>query len=88
MTEFGIEPSEGCVAIEFLEQETASHARPAPVATDESDALLATCVGVGRGVDACKRGDTVKVRPYARNGVKLGSNVVMVEAYCVLGLAS
>jgi hypothetical protein len=88
MSALGIEPAEGYVAIEFLDGEDADpadHARPAPVSNDENEALMAMCVGVGKKVTTCKRGDTVLVRPYARNGIRVGDNIVLVEAYCVVG---
>lgn len=87
MTAFGIEPAEGYVALEFLEPEIQTHERAKPVSSDESDAILALCVGVGSQVTVCQRGDTVKVRPYSRQGIKVGDNVVLVEAYCVIGKA-
>jgi hypothetical protein len=84
MTAFGLEPGEGYVALEFLDPEPTSHARPKPVDNDDIDAIPALCVGIGRDVSVCQRGDTVMVRPHARNGVKVGSNVVLAEAYCVV----
>lgn len=88
MTALGIEPAEGYVAIEFLDGEEKSgqsNASATPHAQDENEALMAMCVGVGKKVTTCKRGDTVLVRPFARHGVRVGENVVIVESYAVLG---
>lgn len=86
MTALGIEPAEGYVALEFLDgEDRGDHSRPAPVSSDENEAIMAMCVGAGKKVSVCKRGDTVLVRPYARHGIRVGENVVLVEAYCVVG---
>jgi hypothetical protein len=91
MSPLVIDPAEGYVALEFLEDEAQEAERAdydAPNSDDYSEAVFAVCVGVGKKVTVCKRGDTVIVREYARQGVHISDDVVLVEAYCVLGIVS
>jgi hypothetical protein len=89
MSNLVIEPAEGMIALEFLDDEKQEETRPkydAPPSSDAyNEAVFAICVGVGKKVTTCKRGDTLVVRAYAREGVRVSDDVVIVEAYCVLG---
>jgi hypothetical protein len=89
MSSLVIEPAEGMVALEFLDEEKQEEERSGydapPSSDDYNEAVFAICVGVGKKVTSCKRGDTVLVRAYAREGVHVSDDVVLVEAYCVLG---
>jgi hypothetical protein len=89
MSNLVIEPAEGMIALEFLDDEKQEETRPqydAPSSSDDyNEAVFAICVGVGKKVTNCKRGDTVVVRAYARHGVKVDDDVVIVESYCVVG---
>ncbi len=44
---------------------------------------LATCEGAGRDVTICKRGDTVVVDKWARQGINIGDDIIIAAAYCV-----
>jgi hypothetical protein len=89
MSNLVIEPAEGMVALEFLDDAKQETTRPnydAPSGSDDyNTAIFAIVVGVGKKVTNCKRGDTVVVRAYAREGIKVDDDVVIVEAYCVVG---
>lgn len=67
-------PSGSNVALEFLDDDEQS---------DENECLYAMCVGVGKDVKSCKRGDTVIVDKWAREGLKVSDTVVLCESYCV-----
>lgn len=81
MTSLGWEPAEGYIAIELLDTDAPGRM---PHSSDEHDSLRALCVGAAGDVTVCKRGDEIRVRPYARNGVRMGESIVLVEAYCVV----
>lgn len=90
-----IEPAEGYVALEFLDDYEAeektdpgagSSGAIGPAVEDYNNVCFAMCIGVGKKVTSCKRGDTVIVRKYAReNGIKVSDDVMLVEAYLVVG---
>ncbi len=44
---------------------------------------LATCEGVGKNVTVCRRGDTVVVDKWARQGINIGGDIIIAAAYCV-----
>lgn len=69
-------PSGSNVALEFLDSDDDQP-------NDENDCLYALCVGVGKDVKSCKRGDTVIVDKWAREGLKVSDTVVLCESYCV-----
>lgn len=88
MTNLVIEPAEGFVALEFLDDEKQDEERnqyAEPGSDSYNEALFAVCVGVGKKVTVCKRGDTVVVRAYAREGIHVSDDVVLCESYCVVG---
>lgn len=67
-----IEPGAAQVAVKFL----------GPESTAETS--LAICVGVGKDVSVCKRGETVSVQRYARHaGIKVSDETVICEEYLV-----
>ncbi len=87
-----VEPAEGMVALRILEDvdgdeedaKVSPQAVPYPTAEPiYNEALIALCVGAGRKVTICKRGDTVLVDKWARNGLHIDDDTVVVEAYCV-----
>jgi hypothetical protein len=91
MSALQIEPAEGLFALEFLDDEeeeteeqnqTAQTPYPEPTPREGCFAIV---VGVGKKITGYKRGDTVIVDSYARNGLKIGNNVVLVESYLVKG---
>lgn len=86
MSEMKIEPAEGYVALEFIEDEPESRPSPQAGSGASNETCFAVCVGVGKKVTVCKTGDTVVVRSYAReNGLKISDDVSLVEAYLVVG---
>lgn len=85
MANMQIEPAEGMVALEFLDdgdEKTESY-RNDP--GEASEGIFAMCVGVGRDVKRCKRGDTVIVDKWAREGMKVGDGVILVDQWAVKG---
>lgn len=84
----GIQPAENMVALRFLddlseEDDSEPTSGALPTYPTQSKAVAAFCVGVGKKVTVCKKGDTVLVREYARYGLSVGDNTVIVESYCV-----
>lgn len=87
-----IKPAEGYLAVRFVDdddEETNEKAEqssyeggPQPSAV-EYEGCLAVVAAVGSKVSA-KVGDTIVTRPYARDGVKIGTGLVLIENYCVL----
>lgn len=70
-----IEPSGSQVAVQFLD------------AAATSDVTLAVCVGAGKDVAVCHRGQTVLVQQYARaNGIRVSDDTVICEEYLVAPL--
>jgi|1185.fasta_scaffold135628_2 co-chaperonin GroES (HSP10) len=88
-----IKPIEGMVALQLLEPlDEESGANKSAMATSSTpedsynEALYAIVVGVGpKGPIGVKKGDTVLCRGYARDGLKIGDDVVLVESYCIVG---
>jgi len=85
-----IEPAVGCVALRILdEEEPESERTPSmsgPVAAEKDNkAVMALCVGIGKDVKQCKKGDTVFCRDFVRHGLKVDDDTVIVEAYAVMG---
>lgn len=70
-----IEPAGNQVAVQFIGSET------------RDDAFLAVCVGAGKDVGVCARGQTVLVQKYARaNGIMVSDDTVICEEYLVAPL--
>jgi hypothetical protein len=88
MSALQIEPAEGMVAIEFVddEDEEPANAQQAETPSSYNEACFAICVGVGKKVTRCKRGDTVIVMSFARQGIKIGDDVTLCEEYVVKGV--
>lgn len=90
MSALQIEPAEGYVALEFLDgnedDESPPSSRSGAQQSDSDNLVFAMCVGTGKKVTCCKRGDTVVVMPYARQGMRVSDDVVIVEAYLVKGI--
>lgn len=87
-----IEPAEGYVAIKLIDDEDEPESKqPSNVPTPmdaENKAVMGICMAVGKKVTCCKKGDTVFCRPYARHGLRVDDNTVLVESYCVAGRVS
>ena len=83
-----VEPAEGYVAIEPPEAGASDGVDvDAPPGDDVYRQLvLVECVGVGKKVTRCKKGDAVFVRRWAiENASTLPGGVALVEEYAVLG---
>lgn len=88
MSSLHIEPAEGMVALEFLDEED-DEERPSYDEYNDgqpNEGVYAICVGVGRDVKRCKRGDTVIVDKWAREGMKVGDDVVLADQWVVKGV--
>lgn len=88
-----VTPVEGYVALQIVDDETEEEraARKAEYSSKPSDsyneALTAIVLGIGpKGPKGVKRGSVVMVRRYARDGVRLDADTVLVESYCIVAL--
>lgn len=85
-----VEPVEGFVALQIVDDETEEE-RKARIARNAhapsqsyNEAIYAIVVGIGpKGPKGVKKGDTVLVRKYARDGLRLDENTVLCESYCI-----
>ncbi len=73
-----VKPADGYMAVRFIDDLSS-------VKDDSDEALLAIVDAVGSKVSGVKAGDTVILRPYARHGLKLGDDLVLIESYSVAG---
>jgi len=84
-----IKPVEGYVALQLLDDESEEERearRRASNGPSESynEAMYAVVVGIGpKGPAGVKKGSTVLVRKYARDGLRISDDVVLVESYCI-----
>lgn len=81
-----IKPSEGMLAVRFLEDEDSKQAdasaySDSPTPPDRK-LCLATVLSVGKKVDV-KAGQIVAVSAWARNGDKIGDDVVLISSWDV-----
>ncbi len=88
-----ITPVEGFVALQLVDDETEEERERrmgAPYASDSyNEAIYAVVVGVGPKAPAgVKKGATVLVRKYARDGLRIEDDVVLVESYCIAAVVS
>lgn len=84
MSALQIEPAEGYVALEFLDDAEDDDAPPSyDSPSDDNDGVFAMVVGVGKKVTNCKRGDTVVVSKWAKEGMRIGDDCVLCESYVV-----
>lgn len=88
-----IKPTGDSVAVEFLEdfgeEETTDQGTSSYDSPETSDsyrtACAALCVGVGKEVKVCKKGDTVLVRESARNNaIEVGKDTCIVSSYAIV----
>lgn len=90
LTGADIEPAEGYIAVRFIDDDKDADDVPSassgvvPGGSYSNDACLALIVAVGAKVKA-KKGQVALLRPYARDGLKLGDGIVLVESYCIAG---
>lgn len=79
-----ITPTEGKVVLHFVDDEDADDQYEG---TDdvEYEGCLAIVIGVGPGVKGVKKGDTVITTPYARDGLCVGDNTHICDAWCIAG---
>jgi hypothetical protein len=79
-----IKPAEGMVAVKFVDDgdgdDDAASATPSEPMPYEG--VLAIVLGVGAKTSV-KKGDTIVVRPYARDGLCLGDGVYLIDSYCI-----
>lgn len=89
MSTLQIEPAEGYIALEFLDEVAEDDEEPeqrqgyAGAPTIDNEGLFAMVVGVGKKVTNCKRGDTVVVSKWAKEGMRIGDDVVLCDSYVV-----
>jgi co-chaperonin GroES (HSP10) len=83
-----IAPVEGFVALQIVDDETEEERelrknRDYP-SDSYNEAIYAIVVGVGPKAPAgVKKGATVLVRKYARDGLRIDDDTVLVETYCI-----
>jgi hypothetical protein len=85
-----IKPSEGMLAVRFLDEEGDGEQQPAQVspyptaapAEPDRKLCLASVVAVGKKVEA-KPGQIVAVSAWARKGDKIGDDIVLVSQWDV-----
>jgi hypothetical protein len=83
LTGVSIKPAPGMVALRFVDDLDDDDDISTNIDVDNYG-LIATVLGVGDDVKGVRKGSTVIVRTYARDGLKLGENSVLTEAYCVI----
>ena len=83
-------PVEGFVALQIVDDETEEERerrlaeRSGAPSDSYNEAIVAIVVGIGpKGPSGVKRGSTVLVRKYARDGLRLDDDTVLVETYCI-----
>lgn len=89
-----IRPVEGYVALRLLDGETEEErlrrqANNTGPSQSYNEAIPAVVVAIGpKGPTGVKKGTTVLVRKYARDGLRLDDDVVLVEHYCIAAIVS
>lgn len=81
-----ITPSEGKVALTFVDDVDGDDDDRGATPSDdgvEYEGCIAIVVGVGAGVKGVKKGSTVIVSPWARDGLKVGDDTVICDSYCI-----
>ena len=86
-----VTPVEGYVALQIIDDETEEErtARKqayssGPPSDSYNEAITAIVVGVGpKAPKGVVRGAVVMVRKYARDGLRLDEDTVLVEVYCI-----
>ena len=81
-----VKPAEGKVVLRFVDDvdgDDEPAAGYAPMPSADYEGLLAIVIGVGAKVTGCKKGDTVVTSPWARDGLKLGDNTYVCDAWCI-----
>lgn len=94
MSTLQIEPTGDNVALEFLgddaAEETDQYVPNDAPSVGENKLVYAMCVGVGnvdgKPVTVCKRGDTVLVDEWAKQGFKISDDVYIASSWCVKGI--
>jgi len=90
-----IKPIEGMVALQIVDDESEEERekrlaiRANGIAPSDSynEAIIAIVVGIGpKGPAGLKKGSTVMVRKYARDGLRLDEDTVLVETYCIVAV--
>ena len=82
-----LKPAEGMVALKFVDDLDDDGDLGSDTDVDY-DGLLAIVLAVGPKVTGIRKGDTVVTRPYARDGLKIGENAVLADAYCIAATVS
>lgn len=88
-----ITPVEGFVALQIVddesEEEREARRRLDAPSSSYNEAIYAIVVAVGPKAPAgVKKGVTVLVRKYARDGLRLDDDTVLVENYCIAAVVS
>lgn len=79
-----IKPAEGKLAVKFIDGEEEDEVEAASSSPPVSyEGVLAIVVAVGAKVTGVKDGDTVVMRSWARQGLKVGDNLFICDGYDV-----
>lgn len=79
-----IKPAEGMLAVKFVDDdEDDDGPSSSPSEPMDYEGCLAIVVAVGPKVTGAKRGDTIVCKPYARDGLKVGDDLVLIESWSV-----
>lgn len=85
-----VTPVEGYVALQIIDDETEEEREARKQAYSQgpsesyNEAITALVVGVGpKAPKGVVRGAVVMVRKYARDGLRLDEDTVLVEVYCI-----
>lgn len=84
-----LKPTEGRVVVKFVEGDEDDGAASSgqvgdmPMSTVGDSGCLATVIAVGPKVAGVKRGDAVVVYAWAKNGLAVAPQTVIVEAYAI-----
>jgi len=88
-----VKPIEGMVALQLVDDETEEEreqriaSRQNAPSDSYNEAIIAIVVGIGpKGPAGVKKGSTVMVRKYARDGLRLDADTVLVETYCIVAV--
>lgn len=89
MANLELKPVEGMVVLRFFDEDPdddkpeSSFGNEAP--DDYNKGIKALVVAAGAKVPA-KKGQTVFVRSYAKNGADLGDGTVLTDGYCIMAV--
>lgn len=93
LTGVNLKPAEGMLIVRFVdddddddddENQTPSYGADAYPESMPYEGCLAIVTAVGPKSGNVRVGNTIVTRPYARDGLKIGGGLTLIESYCVV----